>query len=246
MLYSVSSKNNSDTYNTVTLNMDIPWKCPFVKYYVSTLNTNSNILMTTTDDYILVKTAKDTHITRFDDKFTYSVKTLSQKINELKDLTFEYDKEKRKFTIKANIAISIEAVTHRVQLLLGMYNEKFPLKLKANETYTCPDIPIFSHTKLYLVSIQGQAIHSNLGEQEYTPSVLADINTMTIDGKPFIYDFDQQGKPIKTKINTDSLKYLEIRLVDFKFQPIILRSPLFLTIKVKPAKEADIRDVLTK
>ena len=202
--------------------------------------------MTTTDDYILVKTAKDTHITRFDDKFTYSVKTLSQKINELKDLTFEYDKEKRKFTIKANIAISIEAVTHRVQLLLGMYNEKFPLKLNANETYTCPDIPIFSHTKLYLVSIQGQAIHSNLGEQEYTPSVLADINTMTIDGKPFIYDFDQQGKPIKTKINTNSLKYLEIRLVDFKFQPIILRSPLFLTIKVKPAKEADIRDVLTK
>ena len=242
MLYSVSSKNNSDTYNTVTLNMDIPWKCPYVKYYVSTLNTNSNILMTTTDDYILV----NAHMTKFDDKFTYSVKTLLEKINDSTNLVYEYDKEKRKFIIKAKETLSINIMTHRVQLLLGMYNEKFPLKLNANETYTCPDIPIFSHTKLYLVSIQGQAIHSNLGEQEYTPSVLADINTMTIDGKPFIYDFDQQGKPIKTKINTDSLKYLEIRLVDFKFQPIILRSPLFLTIKVKPAKEADIRDVLTK
>lgn len=242
----MSSKNNSDTYNTVTLNMDIPWKCPYVKYYVSTLNTNSNILMTTTDDYILVKTENKTTKISFTDKFTYSIKALEDLVNENQSLVLEYDKEKRKFKIDITEPLSIEAVTHRVQLLLGMYNEKFPLKLNANETYTCPDIPIFSHTKLYLVSIQGQAIHSNLGEQEYTPSVLADINTMTIDGKPFIYDFDQQGKPIKTKINTDSLKYLEIRLVDFKFQPIILRSPLFLTIKVKPAKEADIRDVLTK
>ena len=34
------------------MNLDIPWKCDYVKYYVSSINTKANILMTTNDDYI--------------------------------------------------------------------------------------------------------------------------------------------------------------------------------------------------
>ena len=48
------------------------------------------------------------------------------------------------------------------------------------------------------------------------------------------------------KVNTDSLKHLEMRLVDFMYQPVILRSPLFIALKIKPSQEADIYDIVTK
>ena len=37
-----------------------------------------------------------------------------------------------------------------------------------------------------------------------------------------------------------------MRLVDFMYQPVILKSPLFITMKIKPARDANIYDVLTK
>ena len=91
--------------------------------------------------------------------------------------------------------------------------------------------------------MQGQAAHSSLGDKEYTPSIIANIDSMIIDNKPLIYSFEQQGKPIKIKCNTDSLKYSEMRLVDFMYEPIELQSPLFITLKIKPSNYAD---VLTK
>lgn len=48
MLYSVHSKPSD--YSTVSLNIDIPWKCSYIKYYISSINTMSNILYSTTDD----------------------------------------------------------------------------------------------------------------------------------------------------------------------------------------------------
>ena len=68
---------------------------------------------------------------------------------------------------------------------------------------------------------------------------------MIMDQEAMIVNYDMT-KPIKIKVNTDSLKYLEMRLVDFMFQPVILKSPLFITLKIKPSQEADIYDILTK
>lgn len=130
--------------------------------------------------------------------------------------------------------------------MTGLYNTPLPLTIDPKEPFIVPDLPIITHTKLYLVSLQGNPMYSAIGDQEYTPSVIGNINTMAIDGKPLIYDFEKEGKPIKIKTNTDSLKYLELSLVDFQFQPIALKSPLFVSIKVKPAKDADVKDVLTK
>ena len=50
MLISVQS-TDPKSYNTVRTNFEVPWKCEYVKYYVSSMNTMCNILMTTMDDF---------------------------------------------------------------------------------------------------------------------------------------------------------------------------------------------------
>ena len=69
------------------------------------------------------------------------------------------------------------------------------------------------------------------------------IDGMALDEKPFIYDFELKGKPLKIKTYSESIKYLEVSLVDFMYQPVILKSPLFITLKVKPAKNVDVNEL---
>ena len=242
MICSIKS-NNSKCYNTVSFNIDIPWKCSYVKYYVSSINTTGNILLTTSDDFIEYNDGGN-HIINFENKFDYSINEIKNILNN--ESVFEVNIKERKLAIKPTKDVVIEKPSHRAALITGLYNTKFPLELKAGIEYIISDIPIIQHSKLYLVSLQGQAVYSSIGDKEYTPSVIANIDTMIIDNKPFIYNFEQQGKPIKIKTNTDSLKYLEMRLVDFCYEPIELQSPLFITLKIKPSNSSDIYDVLTK
>ena len=51
MLISVQS-TDTKSYNTDRTNFEVPWKCEYVKYYVSSMNTICNILMTTDKDFI--------------------------------------------------------------------------------------------------------------------------------------------------------------------------------------------------
>lgn len=120
-------------------------------------------------------------------------------------------------------------------VITGLYNTK-DFIIVANKEEVIPDLPILDYAnKLYLVSLQGTSITSSIGEQEYTPSIICNIDTMIINGEPILVNFDA-SKPIKIKTNKDALKYLEMRLVDFMYEPIILKSPLFITLKIKPYK----------
>ena len=89
-------------------------------------------------------------------------------------------------------------------------------------------------------------MYANIGEQQHTPSIIGNIDLFTRDELPMIYNFEKEGKPLKIKTYTDSLKNLEISLVDFQFEPVKLMCPLNLCIKIKPAKDADVNDILTK
>lgn len=249
-----------EKYNTVSFNIDIPWKSRYVKYYVSSINTLSNILLTTDTDYILFKyierknkpTIESIKI-QFQNKFKYSIDELVKYLNENQTLLYK-GVQTLNFSINENKTITINnsdndmvvmSCTPRIKNLLGLYNTNID-SIVISKSYSISDIPILQHTKFYLVSLQGQAVQSNIGDKEYTPSIIGNIDTITLDGKPFIYNFEKEGKPLKIKTYTDSLKYLELSLVDFMYQPVVLKSPLFITLKVKPAKDADIKDVLTK
>lgn len=259
MICSIKS-HDPEKYNTVSFNIDIPWKSRYVKYYVSSINTLSNIMLTTDTDYILFKYIErknqpviESIKIQFQNKFKYSIDELVKYLNEnqmllnkgVKALNFSINENKTITINNSDIDMAVMSCTPRIKNLLGLYNTNID-SIVISKSYSISDIPILQHTKFYLVSLQGQAVQSNIGDKEYTPSIIGNIDTITLDGKPFIYNFEKEGKPLKIKTYTDSLKYLELSLVDFMYQPVVLKSPLFITLKVKPAKDADIKDVLTK
>ena len=247
MLYSVQSK--PDDYNRITMNIDIPWKCPYVKYYVSSINTKANILMTTDEDYLLFEYINSNKVDEqrivFENTYSYNLSSLVKHLNSCQSVLIFKNMNNRTISVTSKYNISFINGSHRAKLITGLYNcQKFDIE--ANVETEVPDLPILDlANKLYLVSLQGVAVGSHIGNQEYTPSIIANIDTMVIDNEPIIVNYDTT-KPIKVKCNTDSLKYLEMRLVDFMFQPVILKSPLFITLKIKPAKQTDNYRMLSK
>lgn len=253
MLYSIQSTNPND-YGTVSLNLNIPWKCTYVKYYVSSLNTKANILMTTDDDYLLFESSNNAIKIEFKDMYAYSLNYLVNYMNSCQSIIVFKNINNRTISLTASEDISFIEGTHRAKLITGLYNIKNNDQnyknsfgcIKDTEEFV-PDLPILDlANKLYLVSLQGNAIGSQIGDKENTPSVIATIDTMIMDNEALIYNFERDGKPIKIKCNTDSLKYIEMRLVDFMYQPIILKSPLFITLKIKPSTDANVKDIISK
>ena len=239
MIYSLSS-SDPNHYETIDVNINIPWKCEQVKYYVSNVNTMSNFLLTTEEDYLIIVIDGEEY------RFTFTSKTdyESSLIKDLKELFNCYDKTKTaiieknangclKFTLDKDFEI-IDA-SHRVKLLLGLYHTTLPVS-STDKVYVCSSPPITNYAnKLYLVSLQGQAIHASKEGMEYTPSVACSIDTFIKSGLPLIKDFDIN--PIKTVIQAADLSRSSMTLVDFQFEPVVLLSPLFVTLKIKPVKK---------
>ena len=221
----------------VRMNLDIPWEgINYVKYYVSSINTKANILMTTKDDYLLFETSNDTIRIDFLDTYAYTLGSLVKYLNSCQSaITFKII-DNRTLSLISSTNIEFKNGSHRAKLITGLFNAN-DFMIKSNEEVIVPDLPILDFAnKLYLVSLQGQAIRSSIGDKQYTPSVIANIDTMIVDNEALIVNYDT-AKPIKIKCNTDSLKYLEMRLVDFMYQSVILKSPLFITMKIKPCKK---------
>ena len=239
MIYSLSS-SNPEHYETIEVNINIPWKCEQVKYYVSNVNTMSNFLLTTKEDFLLILVEGEEYRINFSSKTDYE----SSLIEDLKKLFDGYEKIKTveikknehgnlQFTLDKDFQI-IDA-SHRVKLLLGLYHTTLPVS-STDKVYACPSPPITNYAnKLYLVSLQGQAIHASKEGMEYTPSVSCSIDTFIKSGLPLIKDFDLN--PIKTIIQASDLSRSSMTLVDFQFEPVVLLSPLFVTLKIKPVKK---------
>ena len=89
MIYSLSS-SDPNHYETINVNINIPWKCEQVKYYVSNVNTMSNFLLTTEEDYLIIVIDGEEY------RFTFTSKTdyESSLIKDLKELFNCYDKTK--------------------------------------------------------------------------------------------------------------------------------------------------------
>ena len=241
----VSTQSKPIDYSAIQIRLNIPWKCEYVKYYISSINTKANILITTKDDYLLFETTNGDIKIQFENCYNYSMSSLTKYLNACQSIIKFTNINNKTISINSTQIITLKEATHRAKLITGLYNTK-EFTCEANEEIMVPDLPILDYAnKLYLVSLQGMPMNSSIADKEYTPSVIANIDTMIIDGEPLMVNYDMT-KPIKIKTNTDSLKYLEMRLVDFMFKPVILKSPLFITIKINPAKKADVFDVLTK
>ena len=239
-LQSIEDKNSADkqkTYSRIRTNVNIPWECNYIKYYVSSLNTKGNILITTKNDVIKIKFDDETNdsIIEFDDAYSLSISDVKKSLESIPKLGANL--VNKRLRIKPTSGFKFTYISHRAGLVTGLLNAKI------NETYEVTDdgyefdIPILDYAnKLYLISKQGQAIQSNIGDREYTPSVIANVDAFIKDGAPLIITFETYGKPIKNVVNVDSFKMIELELVDFMYHPIILHSPMFITLKIEPDK----------
>lgn len=238
-------QSSHEDYSILKAHINIPWDCKFIKYYISSLNTKVNVLVCTNEDRIVFDTGDQNVIINFTDCYNITHNEIVALFGSVKDLiSITYDTTRRVFKLVPRVNLTLLSITHRASLLLGLFNEASPIRLYANEPYYCPDIPILDYgNKFYLVSLQGQALGASIRGEEYTPSIIANIDTFMKDNLPMLVNFDSMSKPIKIRINVDGMKYLEMQLVDFMFQPIIIKSPVFVTLKIKPCKAPSVKSI---
>lgn len=236
-IQSIEDKNEIDSrksYSRIRTNVNIPWECQYIKYHVSSLNTKANILLTTTEDKIVIEDDDKNYEAVFEDKYSLSETNMLTYLSALSILTVSI--VNKRLTITPSKDFRFVVLTHRARLVTGLLSAKLNETYKAGQQYVF-DIPILDYAnKLYLVSKQGTSIQSNIGDREYTPSVIANVDTFIRDGIPLIVNFETYGTPIKSVVNIDSFKMIELELVDFMYHPIILSSPMFVTMKIKPVK----------
>ncbi len=79
---------------------------------------------------------------------------------------------------------------------------------------------------LYLSSFQGNVIQSRLDRTDYMR------NSFIKSGLPLIVN----KKGDKTEVNKNAASMIKMTLVDWKYEPVILKSPMFIALKIKPAK----------
>lgn len=229
----LSLQSTGPQYNHLQTNIQIPWNCEYIKYHVASINTR-DILISSNDDMIEYEWNGGRRTCRLDNRYDMSNPDILNILQNNGVLNAAFNNKGQIEITPLVQNFQFTKITHRAGLVTGLYNIKLNEEYPANVPIVCEKpITDYAH-KLYLVSKQGQAIQSNIGDVEYTPSVIASIDHIIMDGLPIMMNFETYGKPIKNIVNIDSFKQIELELVDFQYQPVELMSPMFITIKVKP------------
>lgn len=216
-----------ENYGTVSINPVIPWNTFKVEYKVINVNTFSNFLITTSDDYIRTSSSsgKVTSEYRFKDKSNYDLEELPNIVGELTDLTVKLNDAGVLEFSSATSEVILDC-SHRVKLLLGLYNMSFPITLPA----VASSAPMLNYGNLlYLKSIQGASVGMILDQGQASTPCIYRINSFLKSGLPLISD----KKGDKIIVNAEAAKTISMQLVDFMYEPVILKSPMFVTIKIK-------------
>ncbi len=231
----LSLQSTGPDYSSLHTNIQIPWNCEYIKYHVASINTK-NILMLSHDDVIEFEYDGGHHTIEVDDKYDVDQDYIERLLTSTQHACFAI-----RWKLNGHIeytplveGFKFTKVSHRLGLVTGLYNVKLNEVLPNGVPFE-GEVPIIDYAnRLYLISKQGQTIQSNIGDIEYVPSVIAIIDHIIERGIPIIQNLETYGKPIKTTCNIDSFKQIELQLVDFQYQPVLLMSPMFVTIKVKP------------
>ena len=231
-IYSQDPKN----YNTVSFSPTIPWNTHRVEYKVINVNTFSNFLITTDDDYITI----EDHSTyyqpvmtyKFSDKSSYDIDELASMLSDkFSDSGVNVSMNDSGCLVFTGAGvIKITECSHRIQLLLGIYNTKFPIESDESGVITAASTPLVNYGNvLYLKSHQGNSVGMMINDKNYHTPCIYRINQFLKSGVPLISD----KKGDKIIVNAEAAKSITMQLVDFMFEPVILKSPMFITVKIK-------------
>lgn len=244
----LSLQSTGPDYNHLRANINIPWNCEYIEFHIASINTR-DVLITADGDFVvftwndndLAGTPRATINQLTDNSHPVGADIFDifnhNDANGNRIMDVASDRKTGKIILTPHVHnFQFTHISYRAGLLTGLYNMQLNQVLPFNAPTMC-DIPVFDYyNRLYLISKQGQAIQSNIDDKEYTPSVIACVDHIIRHNVPIMQNFETYGKPIKNIVNVDSFKQIELELVDFKYQPIKLLSPMFITIKVNPAE----------
>ena len=230
--------SDPENYGEIVFEPIIPWNCEKIEYRIKSVNTFANFMITTSDDYVWIVKPSDTKycLVSFSDQNYYDSDALPETLSTLfKSIGIAVSfNNTGTMVFTSSSAFTIDSASHRVKLLLGLFDSTFPLESQQSGekyTITAPACPMTSFGNvLYLQSLQGSAVGSRVDRNYYTAPVIYRINAFIRPGLPLIMNKKQD----KVIVNTDAAKSIKITLTDFKFERIILKSPLFVCIKIKP------------
>ena len=233
--YQVHSKDPNN-YGRVSFSPDIPWNTHKIEYKVLGINTFSNFLITNSEDYLKITVKKDTGdkeytYTNFAEKCSYEIDELVTLLNERfsdSNITVEL-LDSNVLSFSCAFDFSITDCSHRLKLLLGAYHQQLPIESK-NKVLTLKSTPMLNYGNvLYLKSNQGNALGVIIENGKYHAPCIYRISTFLKPGLPIISD----KKGDKVIVNAEAAKVITMELVDFMYEPIALKSPLFITLKIK-------------
>jgi hypothetical protein len=212
--------------------VNIPWNCDRIKYRIEQINFKADFLITTADDYIKFDYENKSEILRFTDKTDYDEETLVSYLNTLfqqqTTITLSLS-ESGRIIFSATEEFTIPEASHRAKYLLGLMAFDSVFKSATHFATETPSV-CFGHL-LYLSSQQGQIIET---EDQYGYDVAKDviyrINQFMVPNLPVIINKKQNS----LQRNSGELNNVKIQLTDRYFQPLILQSPLYVALKIKP------------
>ena len=243
MYYLVS--NDKDNYGTVKFNSSIGTMSSMVAYRINALSTSACFSMTTTDDYLIIETMIENepveiHL-HFQDKGSYEMRTLAYELNHLFEgqlvpvneslpieLVISMDSTNR-LIITGNKEFSILKASHRVKLLLGLYDTSLPIA-SSNKQIMVQSVPFLCYANVLYLTARTDFVSSlNINDKEITRSICYRINELLYPGVPVCCKIPGSW----SIIHSDQLSSLEFTLCDYQLQPVILHSPLFITLEVQ-------------
>ena len=244
--------NDANKFSEVEFQPLIPWNCNRIKYKVKSVNTFANFLITTTDDFFSVYCLHDDKeyiLEQFEDRISYEIDDILSIINDNASFPLTASLTSAgvlKFVKKDEFAdkeITIENASYRIKLLFGLWSlDDIKQEIKDDVGFTCPVAPMLCYNNvLYLQSIHGNQICSRIDRVNYSPSVLYRINTFIKAGLPIILNKDKLGEEVEVNYDALNATSIKIKLVDFMFQDVILKSPLFICLEIEPVENTMIQ-----
>ena len=198
---------------------------------ISSIQYTANFSITTEDDWVELKKEDGTTTKyNFAECGAYYIDTVANVISEITSgelaatLT---DRGLLKYTSASYDYIN--DATHRAKLLMGLYHCDLPLEIGTG-IYS-PSLPLVCYGNILFLESNLPSpvgVRSNDKNKEEYKSIV-------YKGSDFIYP----GIPVNSRTpgpviitKTDNLTDLEFKLVDFMMEPIILHSPLTITMEV--------------
>ena len=202
---------------------------------ISSIQYTANFSITTEDDFVGIGYLPgDLDKYSFKETGQYYQETIASVLNNMisKYFTVELTESGQlKYTPTDNDStIEIHEATHRAKLLMGLYHFEFPIFIKPGEVlYAASPLTCYGNM-LYLESNLPSpvGVRSNDKNKEEYKSIVYKGSDFIYPGIPV--NSRTPGPVIVTK--TENLTDLEFRLVDFMMQPVILHSPLTITMEV--------------